>query len=66
MKEPTLKTIKAPDLPGLPTGSLNDKPTKDEVEKIIETKDTLVVTYCSNLKCGASNKLNIHLKKTGL
>ncbi len=45
--------------------SLNDKSTKGEVEKIIESKDTLVVTYCSNLKCGASNKLYIHLKKLG-
>ena len=45
--------------------SLNDKSTRDEVNKIIETKDTLVVTYCSNLKCGASNKLYIHLKKLG-
>ena len=39
--------------------------TKDEVEKIIKSKDTLVVTYCSSLKCGASNKLYIHLKKLG-
>jgi len=45
--------------------SLNDKSTKEEVEKIIETKDTLVVTYCANLKCPASNKLYIHLKKLG-
>jgi len=45
--------------------SLNDKSTKDEVEKIIKSKDTLVITYCSNLKCGASNKLYIHLKKLG-
>ncbi len=45
--------------------SLNNKSTKDEVEKIIETKDTLVVTYCSNLKCPASNRLYIHLKKLG-
>ena len=45
--------------------SLNDKSTKEEVEKIIKAKDTLVVTYCSSLKCGASNKLYIHLKKLG-
>ena len=45
--------------------SLNDKSTKEEVEKIIKAKETLVVTYCSNLKCGASNKLYIHLKKLG-
>ncbi len=45
--------------------SLNDKSTREEVEKIIETKDTLVVTYCSNLKCPAGNRLYIHLKKLG-
>ena len=45
--------------------SLNDKSTKDEVAGIIKSKDTLVVTYCSSLKCGASNKLYIHLKKLG-
>ena len=45
--------------------SLNDKSTREEVEKIIKTKDTLVVTYCSNLKCPASNRLYIHLKKLG-
>lgn len=50
-------------IPG--ASSLNDKSTKDEVEKVIKSKETLVVTYCSNLKCGASNKLYIHLKKLG-
>ncbi len=45
--------------------SLNDKSTSEEVAKIIKTKDTLVVTYCSNLKCPASNRLYIHLKKLG-
>ncbi len=45
--------------------SLNDKSTKEEVEKIIKNKDTLVVTYCSSLKCPASNRLYIHLKKLG-
>ncbi len=45
--------------------SLNDKSTKDEVAGIVESKDTLVVTYCSSLKCGASHKLYIHLKKLG-
>ncbi|MDP6923199.1 MAG: rhodanese-like domain-containing protein [Candidatus Scalindua sp.] len=45
--------------------SLNDKSTKDEVAGIIESKDALVITYCSSLKCGASNKLYIHLKKLG-
>ena len=45
--------------------SLNDKSTKNEVTGKIQSKDTLVVTYCSSLKCGASNKLYIHLKKLG-
>ncbi len=45
--------------------SLNDKSTKEEVEKTIKTKEALVVTYCANLKCPASNKLYIHLKKLG-
>ncbi|MFQ5715141.1 MAG: rhodanese-like domain-containing protein [Candidatus Scalinduaceae bacterium] len=45
--------------------SLNDKSTKDEVEKVIKTKDTLVITYCANLKCPASKNLYIHLKKLG-
>ena len=44
---------------------LNDKSTKDEVEKVIKTKDTLVITYCANLKCPASKNLYIHLKKLG-
>jgi rhodanese-related sulfurtransferase len=45
--------------------SLNDKSTKDEVAKVIKTKDTLVITYCANLKCPASKNLYIHLKKLG-
>jgi rhodanese-related sulfurtransferase len=45
--------------------SLNDKSSKDEVAGIIKSKDALVVTYCSSLQCGASNKLYIHLKKLG-
>ncbi len=45
--------------------SLNDKSTEDEVTGMIKSKDTLVVTYCSSLKCGASNKLYVHLKKLG-
>ena len=45
--------------------SLNDGSTKDEVNGIIKSKDALVVTYCSSLKCGLSNKLYVHLKKLG-
>ncbi len=50
-------------IPG--ASSLNDISTKDEVAGSIKSKDTLVVTYCSSLTCGASNKLYIHLKKLG-
>jgi hypothetical protein len=32
---------------------------------VIKTKDTLVITYCVNLKCPASKNLYIHLKKLG-
>ena len=35
----------------------------DEEVGIIKSKDTLIVTYCSSLKYGASNKPYIHLKK---
>lgn len=45
--------------------SLNDKSPREEVEKIIENKDTLLVTYCANLECPASSRLYIHLKKLG-
>ncbi len=45
--------------------SLNDKSTKDEVNGLIKSKDALVVTYCVNLKCPASNNLYLHLKKLG-
>ena len=45
--------------------SLNDKSSREEVEKIIKSKNILVVTYCSSLKCPASSKLYIHLKKLG-
>ena len=45
--------------------SLNDKSSADEVKKVIPDKKSLVVTYCSNLKCPASAKLAKHLKKLG-
>ncbi len=35
----------------------------DEEVGIIKSKDTLIVTYYSSLKCGASIKPYIHLKK---
>ena len=36
-----------------------------EVEKMIKNKDALVIVYCTNLKCPASDNLYIHLKKLG-
>ncbi len=45
--------------------SLNAKSSAAEVAKVVETKDTLVVTYCSNLKCQASPRLADHLRKLG-
>lgn len=45
--------------------SLNDKSTPKEIAKIVPEKDALVVTYCSNTKCPASNRLAKHLTKLG-
>ncbi|MFZ2959712.1 MAG: rhodanese-like domain-containing protein [Candidatus Ozemobacteraceae bacterium] len=45
--------------------SLTDQATAEEAAKVINAKDALVVTYCSNLKCPASLKLAMHLKKLG-
>jgi len=38
---------------------------KAKVEAVVKSKDQLVVTYCSNLKCGASRKLAGHLRSLG-
>jgi len=38
---------------------------KAKVAEAVKTKDGLVVTYCSNLKCKASRKLAEHLRKLG-
>jgi rhodanese-related sulfurtransferase len=45
--------------------SLNDKSTAEEIAAVIPTKDTAVVTYCSNLQCPASKRLADHLTKLG-
>jgi rhodanese-related sulfurtransferase len=44
---------------------LSSKATAAQVAKAIPKKDSLVVTYCSNLKCPASAKLAKHLKSLG-
>ena len=41
------------------------KSTASEVESVIGAKDTLVVTYCTNLHCPASMALYRHLKNLG-
>jgi len=45
--------------------SLTDKATPEEAAKLIPAKDTLVVTYCANLKCPASSRLARHLHDLG-
>jgi rhodanese-related sulfurtransferase len=45
--------------------SLNSESKPEEIAKIIPSKDSLVVTYCSNLKCPASDMLYRHLKSLG-
>jgi len=36
-----------------------------EVDKAVKSKNSLVITYCSNLSCPASIKLNTHLRNLG-
>lgn len=50
-------------IPGAKT--LNSESSESEIMAMIPSKDTLVITYCSSLKCGASQKLYLHLKKLG-
>jgi len=45
--------------------SLNAASKPAEIAAVVASKDTLVVTYCSNLKCPASNALAEHLIKLG-
>ncbi len=45
--------------------SLNAKSSAKEIAQVVKTKDTLVVTYCSNLKCPASGMLAERLLELG-
>ncbi len=50
-------------IPG--AAALNAGSTAEEISSVIPTKETLVVTYCSNLKCPASAQLASALRKLG-
>lgn len=45
--------------------SLNAESKAEEIAKVLPKKDALIVTYCANLKCPASNALYNHLKSLG-
>jgi rhodanese-related sulfurtransferase len=45
--------------------SLNAESSPEEIAKIVPDKDKLVVTYCANLQCPASDMLYKHLKSLG-
>ena len=45
--------------------SLNAKSTASQIAAVIPSKESLVVTYCSNQKCPASNMLAEHLGELG-
>jgi len=45
--------------------SLSAKSTEQEAAAVVQSKDALVVTYCSNLKCPASRMLAARLKELG-
>jgi rhodanese-related sulfurtransferase len=45
--------------------SLNGQSTAEEAAAVIPTKDSLVVTYCSNLQCPASKALADRLVSLG-
>jgi len=45
--------------------SLNADSKVSEILKILPEKESLIITYCSNLKCPASHKLFEHLKSLG-
>ena len=45
--------------------SLSPEAAVQEVQKVISSKDELVVTYCANLKCPASRNLAKHLSELG-
>lgn len=45
--------------------SLTDQASAEAAAKLIPAKDALVVTYCSNPKCPASDRLAKHLQTLG-
>ena len=45
--------------------SLSPEAAREAVQKVVASRDDLVVTYCSNLKCPASHKLAAHLRELG-
>jgi len=45
--------------------SLNAESKPEEVAKVLPNKQALIVTYCANLKCPASDMLYKHLKTLG-
>jgi len=45
--------------------SLNAESKPEEIAKVLPNKEALIVTYCSNLKCPASDMLYKHLKSLG-
>lgn len=45
--------------------SLNAESKPEDIAKILPDKEALVVTYCANLKCPASDQLYKHLKSLG-
>jgi rhodanese-related sulfurtransferase len=51
---------RVPGATALATGS-----TAEQAAAVIPSKDSLVVTYCSNLQCPASGMLAANLKKLG-
>jgi len=45
--------------------SLTDKATPAQASRRIKSNDSLVVTYCANVKCPASTRLAAHLRNLG-
>jgi rhodanese-related sulfurtransferase len=50
-------------IPGAKALGINS--TANEVASLIGSKDTLIVTYCTNLECPMSENLAKHLKNLG-
>ena len=45
--------------------SLNAESTKEDIEKVVASKDARIITYCAGTTCPASEKLAKHLRKLG-